>query len=66
MDKDSKNRERWRTLVEGYFLQRKDTAQNRIGYMCRNFSCVVTVRVLAGECKRRRKDILGKGKAELA
>ena len=26
----AKDRERWRTLAEGYFLQRKDRARNRI------------------------------------
>ena len=26
----AKDRERWKTLAEGYFLQWKDTSQNRI------------------------------------
>ena len=36
----AKDRESWRALVEGYFLQWKDTAQNRIEYIEQMFESV--------------------------
>ena len=41
----AKDRERLRTLAEGYFLQRKDTSQNRIEYV----GAAIAVAVVAVE-----------------